>query len=165
MKFALEAKPRILFLLVLGLFISLPFGLSAAGTVTNEAISGPREVIVLVTATPTPIAVITEGPATPSITPTTPSSTATAPTPPPFAPSTLTSTVIVEPVDLAPILDAINGISVEVIQEGVDLEAILAAIEAGFSDIVIEITIDETTEIICDTRGQGCEEPPFGRGQ
>ena len=161
MKFALEAKPRILFLLVLGLFISLPFGLSAAGTVTNEAVSGGRERIVMVTPTSTPIAVITEGPATSEPTPLT---VVVTPLPPSnIEAPILTSSVVVEAVDLSPILVAIEGINIEV--EPVDIEAILAAIEAGFSAIVIEITVDGTTEIVCDTRGQGCSEPPFGRGQ
>ncbi len=171
-KFNLNAKPYWLFapaaFFVVALIFGagkveeragvIPSGVPIVGAVDSEV----REV--LVTPAPTPIQVITEGPPTsrPATPTQSPLTTTDSPSDITVEAPILTSTVVVEAVDLDPILAAIEGLNIEVVQEGVDIEAILAAIEAGFKDIVIEITVDGTTEIVCDTRGQGCEEPPFG---
>ena len=174
-KFNLLAKPAWLFAPAAFFVVALIFGagqveervgvIPSAVPIVGAADSEVREIFA--TPTPTPIPVITEGPPTrvpetrapePTIVatpvPTTLSTTAAQVEGP-----TITSSIIVEAVDLAPILAAIATIDTEV-----DIDALIEAIDRAFGDLTIEITIEGTTETFtCDTRGQGCEEPPFGR--
>ncbi len=168
---SIKAHPVITLIPIVIIAIGLIWGTASAveragGQEWIPVVGGSDDEVreVFTTPTSTPIQVITEGPPTPEpVTPTPQVAVASlAPESITVEAPTLTSTVTVEAVDLDPILAAIESLNLEVVQEEVDIEAILAAIEAGFSDIVIEITVDGTTEIVCDTRGQGCEEPPFG---
>ncbi len=170
-KFALEAKPYWLFAPAAFFVVALIFG---AGKVEERASIIPSGVPIVgatdgevreifITPTPTPIAVITEGPS-PTVTPP-PTSTAAPPTAPPqqVEGAVQSTSIIVEAVDLSAILDAIANIDLNVAHEDVDTDALIAAIEASLNSIVIEVTVDGTTEtFVCDTRGRDCEEPPFG---
>ena len=160
--FHLKANPLFVFIPGALMVIGLIWGTSAAvseegGNNWIPVVSNHVETatVIISTPTPTPVAVLTEGPPTPETTTTTTPTTTLIPlvTPTPDIPISvsvvvepISPPVIVEPTDLAPLVDAI--------------------LEAALGDITINITIegiDGTSEMFeCDTRGQGCEEPPFG---
>ena len=164
MKFVFEASPKWLWtgllMVVLG---GLPFISAAAGTVTNDVISGGSEPEIITiqpipTATPSPSPLPPLSSSTPAVSPT--------PTPVPSLSSTIIiespPTVVVEPPDLSAILAAIAALGTT--REPIDLEALADVIATAVADleIIVEVTIGETT-FTCDTRGPGsCESPPFG---